>query len=309
MNIRSILVVTDLSAHENIAVERAWQLADTHRASITLMYVPPRGQNAAPTAASRLAKAARQLEESLNLRVRTAPVKSGTLKDLIAQARGMDLVVLPHRQERSTAAFFRGQPVLRLLRGCNCPVLVVRQARGERYERVLVAVDFSEASESLVKLAATFDTRAELEIFHAISTLDESKLRSAEAPEHAVRAYREKCLRYARDRIVSLTDSFEARRNRVLTAIGRGDPGRQTVIQQEYTGADLVVLGKKRSTAWEDFFCGSVAHRVLSWGSSDVLVVPDAYLRATAPHAARRMATSLGRNIALPLQAAARRMP
>ena len=190
-------------------------------------------------------------------------MKSGKLEDLIAEARGMDLVVLPHRHERSTAAFFYGQPVLRLLRRCNRPVLVVRKAHGERYERVLVAVDFSEASESLVK--------------------------------------------HARERFVSLTDSFDARRNRVLSAIGRGDPGRQTVIQQEHSGADVVVLGKKHSTAWEDFFCGSVAHRVLSWGSSDVLVVPDASLRATAPLAARRVATGVDRKAALPLQAPARR--
>src|SRR6185369_3457359 len=104
-----------------------------------------------------------------------------------------------------------------------------------------------------VKLAATFDSSAELEIFHAISTLDESKLRSAEAHEHMVRAYRERCLKQAQERMVSFSDSFDTRRNRVLTTIGRGDPARQAVIQQEDSGADLVVLGKKRSTASEDF--------------------------------------------------------
>jgi hypothetical protein len=93
----------------------------------------------------------------------------------------------------------------------------------------------------------------------------------------------------------------------VLTAIGRGDPGRQTVIQQEYSGADLVVLGKSRSSAWEDFFLGSVAHRVLSWGSSDVLVVPQAFLEATAPVAARRVGRH-GAPSALPMRPAGRRL-
>ena len=79
------------------------------------------------------------------------------------------------------------------------------------------------------------------------------------------------------------------------------------MIQQEDSGADLVVLGKKRSTAWEDFFCGSVAHRVLSWGSSDVLVVPDAYLQATAPLEARRVARVAGNKPALPLRSVGRR--
>lgn len=301
-NIKSILAVTDLSTRENVAVHRASQLAATHRASVKLMYVPARGQPVLPAAASRLASAARRIEDSLELRVSTAPVQFAKLEDVVAETRGADLVVLPHRHERSTAAFFCGQPVLSLLRRCNRPVLVVRQARTAPYARVLVAVDFSAASEALVKLAASFDSGAALEIFHAVSTLDESKLRSAEAPEHAVRAYRERCLRHAQNRIVSLTDSFDARRNRVLTTIGRGDPGRQAVIQQEHSGADLVVLGKKRSTAWEDFFRGSVAHRVLSWGSSDVLVVPDAYLLATAPLATRRVAAGGDRITALPLQ-------
>jgi nucleotide-binding universal stress UspA family protein len=307
MSIKSILAVTDLSARENIGVQRACQLADTHRAAIKLMYVPAAGQPPHRAAAARLATAARQLEESLGLRVSTAPVKASKLEDLVTQARGMDLVVLPHRHERSTAAFFRGQPVLRLLRSCSCPVLVARQVRGTHYARILVAVDLSAASKGLVKLAGSFDPGAQLEIFHAISTLDESKLRSAEAPEHALRASWQKRLSHAQGRIASLTDSLHARSNRVLTFIGRGDPGRQTVVQQEHSGADLVVIGKKRSTAWEDFLCGSVAHRVLSWGSSDVLVVPDAYLHAREPVAARR----LGRGSSpagLHMQPAARRV-
>src|SRR4051812_2806660 len=123
MTIHSILVATDLSTQENLALQRAWRLAQAHRATVKLMYMPQAGQEVPATAAARLAEAARQLEESLELRVKTVPVAAHKLEDLVAQARGVDLVVLPHRRDRSTAAFFRGQPVLRLLRDCNCPVL------------------------------------------------------------------------------------------------------------------------------------------------------------------------------------------
>ena len=293
MNIQSVLVATDLSAHEDIAVQRALRLAHTHRAAVKLMYLPPRGQEVPPSASRYLANAARHLEDRFDLLVKTVPVKAHRLEDLAAETRGMDLVVLPHRRERSTAAFFRGQPVQRLLRCCSCPVLVTRQMCGEHYRRILVAVDFSAESEALVKLAAELDARAELEIFHAVSTLGEARLRSAEASEQAIRAYRERWLRQAQVRMLTLTDSFDARRNRLLTAIGRGDPGRQIVIQQERSEADLVVLGTRRTSAWEDFFCGSVAHRALSWGSSDVLLVPQAYVQASAPVAARRMKTGV----------------
>jgi len=289
MTIQSILVATDLSVPDMLALQRAWRLAHAHRATVKLMYVPPRGQQVPATAAERLGDTARLLEQGLGLRVTTVPIQAHRLEDLVAQARGMDLVVLPHRRERSTAAFFRGQPVLRILRSCSCPVLVARQVGGEHYRRILVAVDFSPGSEALVKLAADLDGEAELELFHAFSTRGEARLRAAEATEQAVRAYRERCQRHAQKRMLVLTDSFEARRNRLFTMIGRGDAGRQTVVQQERSGADLVVVGKRRSSAWADFFCGSVAQRILSWGSSDVLVVPPAYAPASAPVAARRM--------------------
>jgi nucleotide-binding universal stress UspA family protein len=289
MNINTILVVTDLSAQENMAVQRAWHLADRHRATVKLMYMPAHGQQVPGNASTRLAEAARQLEERLEIRVKTAPVKAQELDDLVAQAKGMDLVVLPHRHERSTAAFFRGQPVLRLLRCSSAPVLVARRSAGGHYARILVSVDFSPESQALVKVAANLDPQAQLEIFHAISTLNEAKLRSAEATELAVRAYRQKCLQHARQQMLTLTDSFDARRNRVSTVIGRGDPGKEIVVQQEHCGADLVVVGKKRSSAWEDFLCGSVAHRVLSWGRGDVLIVPHASARAAASITGPRM--------------------
>lgn len=288
--IRAILVATDLSAQEDAALQRAARLAVAHRAAVKLMYLPPLGQEVPRSAAARLAHAARQLEEGHGLRVRTVPVQKHGPEQLAAEAGSVGLVVLPHRRERSTAAFFRGQPVLRLLRTCGRPVLVARQPAGEHYRRILVSVDFSPASAALVNIAAQLDQRAELELFHAISTLGEARLRSAEATEHAIRVYRERCLRIARDRMLTLTDSFDARRNRFFTAIGRGDPGRQAVVQQERSDADLVVIGKRPSSAWEDFLCGSVAHRVLSWGSSDVLVVPQLQVPATAGIAARRMA-------------------
>jgi nucleotide-binding universal stress UspA family protein len=256
MNIESILVATDLSVEENVAVQRASQLARAHGADIKLAYLPLDGQNV-PT--------------------------------LAGLARGVDLVVLRHRSRRSTAAFFRAQPVMRLLRECECPVLVTRDARDGAYLRTLVGIDLSARSEALVGYAADFAPEASLELFHAIGTREEAKLRSADATEHAISLYRRRVQADAAERMLTLTDSFDARRNRFLTTTGRGDPGMQLVVQQQRSGADLVVVGKSRSSAWGDFLCGSVAHRVLSWGSSDVLVVPHPFSQATAPIASDRL--------------------
>lgn len=240
MRLRSILVVSDLSAQESMAMQRAAQLAGAHGAD--LQRVPW----------SRVDK----------------------LEDLAAEAKDMDLVVLPHRRDLSIAAFFRGQTVARLLRLGACPVLVVRQPHGPRYRRALVAVDFSPASAGLVEHAMRLDRGTELEILHAVSTVEEARLRSAEATEQAVRAYSAQRLRRAETWMLALTAAFDTRARRLAGTIVRGAPGRQIVQRQEHAGADLVVVGRTIKTAWQDFFRGSVSHHVLAWGSSDVLVVP-----------------------------------
>lgn len=64
---------------------------------------------------------------------------------------------------------------------------------------------------------------------------------------------------------------------------------RQAAVQQEYVGADLVVVGKRRRSAVAEFFCGSVAQRLLSWSSSDVLVVPHDHRSSTRAAAKLRL--------------------
>ena len=71
-----------------------------------------------------------------------------------------------------------------------------------------------------------------------------------------------------------LSDASSARRNRVMSSIGRGDPARQAAVQQQYSNADLLVVGKRHRNVLMDFLFGSVALRVLRWSTGDVLAVP-----------------------------------
>jgi nucleotide-binding universal stress UspA family protein len=143
-----------------------------------------------------------------------------------------------------------------------------------RYRRILVAVDLTDASRHLVEVAWAFDGNAEVELFHALNTLHEGKLRYADVSDYAIKSLRHACALHARDRMLSLSDSSTARRNRVISAIGQGDPARQATVQQQYSKAELLVVGKHGRSAIVDFVFGSVAQRVLRWSVSDVLVVP-----------------------------------
>ena len=85
---------------------------------------------------------------------------------------------------------------------------------------------FSQVSQRLVELGSALQPSARVELFHAIDTTNEGKLRYAEVSERAIRAYREECQRFAQDRMFTLADSYDARRNRLSSTIGRGPPGR-----------------------------------------------------------------------------------
>jgi nucleotide-binding universal stress UspA family protein len=289
MTIKRVLAVTDLSVQEAAVVQRASELADARAAALKLVYIPAAEPLAHADASGRLARAARQLQERLELRVRTAVRGGHSLEDIAQEAAGNDLLVVPWRQERTLSAMLRGQPIERLLRSCRCPVLVVRDMPVARYRRILVAVDFGPLAKFLANVADAVEPTAELQLLHVIDKRDETKLRSAEATEQAVRAFRERQLRRAHECIDSLKAAMGARAHDVATIVSRGDPVRETAQQHELYGSDLIVVGSRRRSAWRDFFGAGVSHQVLRWTTSDVLIVPERCATSGRGTAIRRM--------------------
>ena len=289
MTPRAILAVTDFSAQGDNALSRAALLAVEHGATLKLLYLAYPGEPPPPDAARRLAQHAMQLSERHDIPVRSVSRIAFTLEDVLPEARCADLLVWGTAPVRGLRSFFSGQPVERMLRSCQRPILVVRNPADGPYRSLVVAVDFSEASRGLVELAFALNKDAQVELFHAINTVNEGKLRYAEVSEQAIRAYREECRRYAQDRMFWLTDSYDARRNRVMSAIRYGNPARQVAVQQQRSGAELIVVGKHPSSAAVDLFFESVAQGVLRDSASDVLVVPHSYQSASRAFAANRL--------------------
>ena len=274
MNVNSILALTDFSTESNWALERAAKLAVRHRATLKLMSLPAAGEQAHLSAAAGLADVARELAQRHELNARPVAQVARNFAHLTEVAGGVDLVVLAHRRERTMATFLRGDFAERLARLCHCPVLAVKGVPRQRYRRVLVAVDLTPESGTLAEVASGIDTQAEVALFHALGAHTDITLRASDVPAQIIESYRERRVRAARGRMVRFTNSLDTRRNRVLHTIGRGDPGRQAAVQQQYDGADLVVVGKRRAWALMDFISDNTARQVLRLATSDVLVVP-----------------------------------
>lgn len=277
MYLTSILAVTDLSVDGDYAVQRAAQIAMSHGASLNLLYAPMSSTPVCADPANRLVQIAGALSSQPGLKVHILTTTATTLEHIAKQAMGADLVVIPHRRERTLNALLSGPPALRLTRLSHCPVLATQWAPQTRFRRILVAVDFVSSSKDVAKIGSVVHRDAQVELFHAVNTIGESRLRQADVAPDVIMTYRQSCLQYAQARMEALTGSVGQKDKEMLKTIGRGDPAEQAVRRQELVGADLLVVGKRRSTAFEDFFFGSTARRVLGHAKCDVLVVPHGF--------------------------------
>lgn len=274
MTFDSILALTDFTATSEHALDRAALLASEHHVPLRLLHFEdePHGFFADPIA--RLSQRARQLARRHGIRAQALEQHPVTHEDVMRQCSRTGLLVVGPLWRREWKTFYRGTTLDQLVHGSPCPVLVVKQPAERLYGQVLVAVDLSARSHELVACARRFSHPTALQLFHAIDTIEESRLRSADVSFDAIRANRLGSRRQARDRLMGLARAVGVPGHAVEIDVSNGDPAYQTALQQQATGADLVVVGRRPASALARFLTGSVAQRLAKWAESDVLVVP-----------------------------------
>lgn len=269
----SILAVSDFTALSAHALERAALLARQHQTTLRLVHFAdgPKTYLADPIA--RLGQRARQLARRHEIPVH-ALERSASLDEVLAEAGASSLLVMGPLSQRSWKRVYRGTALDQAVHGSVCPLLVVKQAPGTPYARVLVAVDLSPRSKPLIDFAGRFSRPPVLTLFHAIDTIDDGKLRSVDVSHEAIRANRFGSRLLARDRLTQLIGTLDATRPPLAFDVEHGDPAYSTALHLRATQADLVVVGKRRSSSLARFFTGSVAQRLARWADSDVLIAP-----------------------------------
>ncbi len=275
MQLNTILALTDFSTQGEHALERAAMVAANHRARLRLLYGTDTPNDKFSHPQARLEQRARQLARRHGIDAK-AIQGVGTLGlDLPRHAAHADLLVMDMQRQRSMRNFWNGATVRQLVRRLGRPVLVVKQAPQAPYQKMLVAVDLSPASRALVRYAGAFEQHAAVELFHALQHAGEVPLRATDVSLEMIQACRRAALHQAQGRLLRWTDSFDTRRNRHALAVRRGDPARQTSVQQQASKADLVVVGKSRRPVLVDLLWGGPAWRLAGLAGCDVLVVPD----------------------------------
>jgi nucleotide-binding universal stress UspA family protein len=270
----SILAIADFSAASERALDRAALLASQHGAPLRLIYFSQEPHRYLTDPLARLAQRARQLARRHGIRALALQRHPIELHHIVEESRASGLLVVGPQWRRNWKTFLVGTQLDHLVRQSRCPVLVVRQTASRDYADVLVAVDLSPRSRELIHFASEFAHASKVQLFHAINTVEESRLRLADVPLETIQANRLDARQRARERLLPLMRTLASRGNAVDIHVGNGDPAYQAAVEQQAIRAELVVVGMRRASTLLSWLLGSVAQRLARWAEGDVLVVP-----------------------------------
>ena len=279
MHLRTLVVWTDFSPAGENALARAAQLAAAHQAHLRVLASLPALDARFADPQARLEQRARQLARRYQIRASTVLLSTRDIGLAMFHASAeADLLVVPAQALGTPASpswrtWLGWEDQAPWLQRVPCPVLLVQNEAAHPYAHVLVGLDVSASaptSPNVLPWASGLQASAKVELFRS---------QPGPLPCATTQAWQDKLRQRLR-----LSDPFEARRNRVDWKTGIRDLVRQLVVQQERSGADLLVLGQMpRHPLLRWLGAPRWAQRLLRQVPCDVLAVPEARLQ---PHRA-----------------------
>jgi nucleotide-binding universal stress UspA family protein len=187
----------------------------------------------------------------------------------VVKRLGCELIVTGVARDETLGRLVLGTTVEALVRRASTPVVVVKSRPRGAYQNVVVATDFSEGSRAALEAALALLPEARVRLFHAYRVPMESRVGDTMAARAAAAH-----LAMEESRAFLAASPAAADGGRFIeTLCEYGDVGAllEDLVQQ--SDVDLVVLGTEGRSGLAGMLLGSVAQRLLSRLSVDVLVV------------------------------------
>jgi nucleotide-binding universal stress UspA family protein len=288
--IKRIVVGTDMSAMAARAETRAAMLArELGCESLDLLHVIDRlaleslrhlaeplvdtEQHLMDSSRRQLAEVERRLSDTYGIRVMTMTLNVGRAHNEIAHYAKLlkaGLVVLGAHSGGVVRELFVGSTVDKVLRTLPCPLLIVRREPQASYQRILVAVDFSESSPQALEIARNIAPSAKATVLHAVEVPLEKRLKF---DVEKIEAYRAELSGRRSDEMRKLVSSSSSDSASWPYVVEPGAPADVILKKAQALETDLIVMGKHGKGGWEDMLIGGVTKHVIQYAPCDVLVV------------------------------------
>jgi nucleotide-binding universal stress UspA family protein len=291
MLFNKLLAATDFSASAEQAVRRAALLAKQHDATLHLMHVVPTltwtmfgralvehplvaEKNLFLAAKERLSNLAEDCADRYGIAVQSH-VDIGRPYQRIAEyvtTHGIDMAVLGPHADNPVRDVFIGSTASRFVRRGAPSAQMVCSASADHYRRMLVAVDFSDASRLSMEAAASLAPEAVIHILHVFDVLFEGKMLYANVGPEVIQQYRDGAEAEAWRMMNEFTNEL-ALPGSVLPVVRSGNPAQRIIEEAQTQQADLNVMGKRARSELDQLYLGSVTENVLHKTDRDLLLV------------------------------------
>lgn len=299
MKLERIAVGIDFSAEAEVAVRRAMVIARHSGAALVLVHARPLPEPPTllpeflpPAENERREQLTEELEddrgklEALNQRLRGQGVEVSHLfvddrphegLAWAAEELGAGLIVVGTHGRTGFKRFTLGSVAERTVRTASCSVLVARQAGGERFERILVPIDFSDATDAVIEaaraVAAPGAVVTLLHGWHVGESLYGLKSPLADMPLEAYAPVRDQIAARVAEEGSKLAAAHQ--QDGLTLRFEAVEAPAAYAIQEwlDHDGHDLVVMGSRGRRGLERMLVGSVAERTVRHAPCSVLVV------------------------------------
>lgn len=195
----------------------------------------------------------------------------------VAEELGTQLIVVSSHGRHGLKRLLLGSVAERIIRHCDCSVLVLRRGEESSAEtdlsgnffprkKVVVPIDFSESSVPTVETALqTADSPADVDVLNVVNELSDPKLIGSDVITADSR-------RTGRQDYLNSwlhENGFHDVQGHVVT----GDPGIMTVDYADHVNADLIVMPSHGYHGLARLTLGSTTERVLRYARQPVLVL------------------------------------
>ena len=295
LKLNKIMVPTDFSEASKQSVPYAVAFAKKFGARITLVYV------ASARAAAEFSRVGIVLEEKLAMEraeeslrefrakefAQSLPVQTQLLTGApfaeinnAAQSLNIDLIILSTQGRTGLKHFFLGSTTERVVRHAPCPVLTIREQPlqvkfpGDSpcgFKRILVPIDFSEASHKALFYATAFaeGCGAEITLLHVVELPAYPELGYAHVP------MKEAEQKKAALETLELADLELGKSARLIKSrlVRVGNPSQEIIEEARTQNSDLIVISTHGHGGLRHLLLGSTTEKVMRHASCPVLVV------------------------------------
>jgi len=292
--LNKIVVSTDLSTHSFYAIKKAQQIAKLHQAELIVIHVLEKNffdklkMNVLPPTRKKLIQSKEYVASILEKKMKKLKNKSIKSKLLIltgqkpaqkiiqyTKKEEPDLLIIGSHGDYSFRDWFVGTTAEFIAGKTTCPVLIVKNRTLKRYKKILLPIDFSQASKTALQFSNTFLPKtSRFDILH----VGDHAYKSLIQDEYSHKPDKKKKLS---NEIVQLllkkAKEFieeNAKKMRASFKIKLGYPGLVILEEAKKLRPDLILMGTKGHSQRHYMWLGSVANRVLTEVTQDILLVP-----------------------------------